>query len=128
MPFFVVSLSLGMPQVHLLGQSDKGYQCSSFVDGCHRMYSTKFFPFQIPYLTVILVEPKLIHLDTFYKTIKERGDFDGRFTETATTRRSSWSSKEDAFKYLGGRFPWNAWDTRILRVHAVRPQRQSRET
>lgn len=32
------------------------------------MYSTKFFPFQIPYLAIILVEPELIDRDTYHKT------------------------------------------------------------
>ncbi|KIM88875.1 hypothetical protein PILCRDRAFT_813871 [Piloderma croceum F 1598] len=81
------------------------------------MYSTKFFPFRIPYLTVILVEPKLIHLDAFDNSIQGQGDFDGWFPEATTTRRGSWSSKKDASRYLGGHFPWNAWDTRVLRIH-----------
>jgi hypothetical protein len=89
------------------------------------MYSTKFFPFQIAYLTVILVEPELIDRDAFYEIIKERKDCGGLLQKITASRRSSWSSKEDALEYFDKRAPWNAWDARVLRIYVVRQQHWS---
>jgi len=73
------------------------------------MYSTKFFPFQIPYLAIILVEPELIDRDTFFhKSISERGDYDGQL------RRST---KEDCFLYFNKYTLRNTLDARALGIY-----------
>jgi hypothetical protein len=83
------------------------------------MYTTKFFPFQIPYLSIILVEPELIDRDTFHKTVAEQGDRVDRLQKITTGRRNAWSTKNDAFEYFNKRAPWNTWDARVLRIYVV---------
>jgi hypothetical protein len=83
------------------------------------MYTTKFFPFQIPYLSIILVEPELIDRDTFNKTVAEQGDRVDRLQKITTGRRNAWPTKNDAFEYFSKRAPWNTWDARVLHIYVV---------
>lgn len=81
------------------------------------LYSTKFFPFKIPYLAITLVEPELIDSDTFHKTIKEQEDCRSLLQKITGTRHDEWSTKKEAFEYFSERAPWNAWDDRVLNIY-----------
>lgn len=84
------------------------------------MYSTKYFPFRIPYLAMILVEPELIDGDTFQKTIREQEDCGHLLRKITTARRTVWPTRKDAFDYFSKHLPWKCWDARVLGIYVVR--------
>lgn len=81
------------------------------------MYSTKFFPFRIPYLAMILVEPNLVDSDCLHN---QHGNV--HLGHRVSSGRDSWPSKEEAFNYFRKRALWNTWDIRVLSIYVVRLQ------
>jgi hypothetical protein len=89
-------------------------------DGYFRMLTTKEFPVsELPYVSLILVEPTMVSKELYEAHIDDR-NATMDFTVGATTvRRDAWPSREEAFKWLSKRFPWQVWDPRVVRLLTV---------
>jgi len=81
------------------------------------MLTTKEFPVsELPYVSLILVEPTMVSKELYEAHIDDR-NATMDFTVGATTvRRDAWPSREEAFKWLSKRFPWQVWDPRVVRL------------
>lgn len=87
-----------------------------------RMLTVKeFSSLCLPYAALILIEPTIVTKEVF------DAQFDARtasikFVVAATSvRRDTWANKDEAFTWLSKRFPWNLWDSRVVRLLAVSP-------
>ncbi|KAF5337656.1 hypothetical protein D9758_012998 [Tetrapyrgos nigripes] len=92
-----------------------------------RMLSTKSFPIpitqhfyqsQIPYVSLVLIEATMVTRDLFFKHFDDRMATMEFTVEATAIRRDTWPGREEAFKWLSKRFPWNGWDERVVRILA----------
>lgn len=86
------------------------------------MYSTKYFSgsLRVPYEAVILVEPPLIDRRVFHDNIEDRQRQTSMLTKAISAQRNQWDSRAAAYEWFAKRFPWKAWDDRVLRIFVVR--------
>ncbi|KAI0086613.1 hypothetical protein BDY19DRAFT_959407 [Irpex rosettiformis] len=91
----------------------------AFSAGCvGLLLSVKYSIPNLPYIGIILLEPSLIDADTWYS--KNQPMFKTMFAfmkKGADARRDSWSSKEEAAKYLKKTIPCSLWDDRIFNLY-----------
>ncbi|KAK7024976.1 Alpha/beta-hydrolase [Favolaschia claudopus] len=101
---------------HVAGHRLYGVGYSSGTVGL--LLSTRDFD-KSPYNGIILIEPSMMDSDTW----KANGEdeiqpaFD-MVTNAVKHRRDAWATREAAMKFFMGRFPWNAWDPRIVALFA----------
>ncbi|TBU43562.1 alpha/beta-hydrolase [Dichomitus squalens] len=97
--------------------------------GCSAiMYSTKYL-LNGPnsYAAIILVEPPMIDRDVFNDHLQERLQQVGAITKSVAASRASWSTKEEALKWLSAKYPWKTWDPRVLRLFVEHGLREHRD-
>ncbi|KAK7012805.1 Alpha/beta-hydrolase [Favolaschia claudopus] len=77
------------------------------------------FANKCPYNGIILVEPSMMDEDTWKASGEDeiQPAFD-MVTNAVKHRRDVWATREAALKFFMGRFPWNAWDPRIVALFA----------
>ncbi|KAJ7799995.1 alpha/beta-hydrolase [Mycena olivaceomarginata] len=86
------------------------------------LLSTRGFQ-KCPYEGIILVEPCMADEDTWAANHDELHAAFGMVNNAVKHRRNVWVSKREAHQYFMGRFPWNAWDSRIVALfveHALK--------
>lgn len=74
---------------------------------------------EIPYVSVVLVEPTVTNPAMFYRHIV---DSVTAVVAATVMRRERWRSRDEAFAWLERRAPWKRWDKRVLRIFVVRAQ------
>ncbi|OJA20172.1 hypothetical protein AZE42_08162 [Rhizopogon vesiculosus] len=87
--------------------------------GCSStMYSTKCFSGlpRVLYEAVILVEPPMIDRQVYQDNLEDRKRQIGMLTKIISAQRSQWDSRVAAYEWFAKRFPWKAWDDRVLRI------------
>lgn len=79
-----------------------------------RLYSTKFFPFRIPYLSMIIVDPLLADGDR---------STDGQVKAMGQHRligdQEHWPNKQAVRDFYRNGSVSNTWDARVLSIYAV---------
>lgn len=83
---------------------------------CARFHVEK----HVLYSGIILVEPLLIDKDVYHQNLEDRELHMKAVAKIVASVRSVWKSTDDAFQWMSRRPPWNTWDPRVLRIHAVR--------
>jgi hypothetical protein len=73
----------------------------------------------IPYAALVLIEPMMISQELFYKYFDERMETMELIVTGTMARRDSWTSRDEAFRWMSKRFPWVMWDSRVVRILAV---------
>lgn len=79
----------------------------------YRLYSTKFFPFRIPYLSMIIVDPLLAYsgyTDESGMIISER---------RLLGAQNHWLSKEAVLDFFSSNALSKTWDARALSIYVV---------
>ncbi|KAG5642245.1 hypothetical protein DXG03_003348 [Asterophora parasitica] len=83
------------------------------------MLSTTDFPLsEIPYAAIVLVEPAMITRELFNAHLEDRMATMNFAVSSTSVRRDTWESREAAFKWFSRRYPWNTWDSRVVRILA----------
>ena len=72
------------------------------------------------YSGIILVEPLLIDRAVYHQNLEDREFHMRAVAKIVASVRGVWKSTDAAFEWMSRRPPWNAWDPRVLRIHAVR--------
>ncbi|KAJ7307784.1 Alpha/beta hydrolase family-domain-containing protein [Mycena albidolilacea] len=67
----------------------------------------------IPYSAFVLIEPTLVSPQEFRGRIEKT--IMG-YSAATKTRRDKWPSREAAYQYLKGRYPWKVWDPKMLQT------------
>jgi len=87
--------------------------------GCSSiMYSTKYFSGlpRVPYEAFILVESPMIDRQVYQDNLEDRERQIAMLTKVLSARRNQWDSRVAAYEWFAKRFPWKAWDDRVLRI------------
>lgn len=81
--------------------------------------TTKEFPISsLPYAAVVLVESAMVTRELFNAHLEDRMTTMDFVVGTTSTRRDTWDSRDVAFGWFSKRFPWNSWDSRVVRILA----------
>ncbi|KAF9064750.1 hypothetical protein BDP27DRAFT_1229930 [Rhodocollybia butyracea] len=81
------------------------------------MLTTKTFSLSnLPYVSLILVEPTMITRELFEAHFDERIRSMEMSVGATEVRRDVWADREEAFKWLSRRFPFRTWDPRVVRL------------
>ncbi|KAJ7799996.1 Alpha/beta hydrolase fold-1 [Mycena olivaceomarginata] len=80
------------------------------------LLSTRGFD-KCPYEGIILVEPCVVDEDTWAANHDEIHAAFDTVRNAVKHRRDIWASKREAHQYFLGRFPWNAWNSRIVALY-----------
>lgn len=89
------------------------------------MLSVKFSPSNSKLFSgIILIDPPFVDRQVFGNNKGEAS----MLNKIILARRDSWSSKEEAFEWLGKKLPWKNWDERVLHLYVVRHRRNSNHT
>lgn len=83
------------------------------------MLTTKEFSDNVPYVSMILVEPTMVTKELYMDTLEFRNTTMDFTVGATSVRRDTWPSKEAAFAWLSKRQPWNSWDPRVVRLYTV---------
>ncbi|KAF8816217.1 hypothetical protein BYT27DRAFT_7238055 [Phlegmacium glaucopus] len=71
---------------------------------------------ELPYVAMVLIEPTMMTREVFNAHLDDRMASMDSVVAATSARRDFWLSKEQAFEYFKGRFPWKSWDPRVLRL------------
>ena len=74
---------------------------------------------ELPYVTMILIEPIVVTRELFNAKLDDRMAFMDSVVAMTSARRDTWPSKEQAFEYFKTRFPWKFWHPHVLRLLTV---------
>lgn len=82
------------------------------------MFSTKCYSSgELPYESIILVEPPMIDRHVFQANIKDRERQTSMLTKAIAAQRNTWNNRKAAFEYFVKRAPWKTWDIRTVVIH-----------
>ncbi|KAJ6517471.1 Alpha/beta hydrolase fold-1 [Mycena vitilis] len=70
----------------------------------------------IPFASLILIEPTVIPRELFYQNLDDRMSTMEFVVSATLLRRERWNSREEARKWLTRRVPWDSWDARVLHM------------
>lgn len=62
----------------------------------------------------------MIDRDVHNANLQDREGQIRMIMKAVAASRSSWTTKEEALTSLSGKYPWKAWDPRVLRLFVVR--------
>ncbi|KAG6919893.1 hypothetical protein DXG01_015601 [Tephrocybe rancida] len=81
------------------------------------MLSTKEFSLsEIPYATLILVEPPMLTKEVLDAHQEQRMATVEYTARVASSRRDTWETRSAALEYFKKRFPWRNWDPRAVQI------------
>ena len=67
----------------------------------------------------------MIDRQVFHDNIEDRQRQISMLTKAISAQRNQWDSRAAAYEWFAKRFPWKAWDDRVLRIFVVRHLRRS---
>ncbi|KAE9393434.1 hypothetical protein BT96DRAFT_863528 [Gymnopus androsaceus JB14] len=79
--------------------------------------TTQCFPISnLPYVSLVLVEPTMITREMFEAHFDTRIKAMEMVVGATEVRRDVWPDREEAFRWLSRRFPFRNWDPRVVRI------------
>lgn len=82
--------------------------------------STTAYASKVPYTTIILVEPALIDRQTYNAHFEDREGQISQVMKSVIKSRATWESQDEALTWLRKRYPWKAWESRVVELFVVR--------
>ena len=70
-------------------------------------------------MSMVLIEPAIVDRDSFTSRPDDRIRVE-MLMKAVATRKDEWDSPDAAYEWLAKRQPWKTWDSRALRLYAVR--------
>lgn len=68
---------------------------------------------------MVIVEPVMCSEDFYREYGEERESALSTTIMVVNSRRTTWPSRDEAFKYMRKNFIWKGWDPRVLRTYVV---------
>ncbi|KAJ7510692.1 alpha/beta-hydrolase, partial [Mycena galericulata] len=76
-----------------------------------------FLVSSVPFIGMVIVEPVMCSKDFYREYGEERESALSTAIMVVNARRTTWPSRDEAFKYMRKNFIWKGWDPRVLRTY-----------
>ncbi|KAJ7510681.1 hypothetical protein B0H11DRAFT_2215430 [Mycena galericulata] len=76
-----------------------------------------FLVSSVPFIGMVIVEPVMCSEDFYREYGEERESALSTTIMVVNSRRTTWPSRDEAFKYMRKNFIWKGWDPRVLRTY-----------